>query len=114
MTEYIENLSEPWFSLISLGLKTIEGRKNKGIFKEMKIGDIITWTNNDFLSRKIRTQILEKKVYDTFQKYLETEGLINCLPGINDIESGLSVYYKYYSKEDEEKYGVISIKLKII
>jgi len=25
-----ENLSEPWFTLISLGLKTVEGRKNKG------------------------------------------------------------------------------------
>lgn len=38
---YTETISEPWFSLISLGLKTVEGRKNKGRFKEMKIGDII-------------------------------------------------------------------------
>jgi hypothetical protein len=30
-----QHLSEPWFSLISLGLKTVEGRKNKNIFKEM-------------------------------------------------------------------------------
>ena len=28
MTTYIKNVSEPWFSLIKLGLKTIEGRLN--------------------------------------------------------------------------------------
>jgi hypothetical protein len=39
--KYVENLSEPWFTLIQLGLKTVEGRKNKGKFKEMKVGDII-------------------------------------------------------------------------
>jgi hypothetical protein len=38
---YIENISEPWFTLISLGLKTVEGRKNKGRFKEMQVGEII-------------------------------------------------------------------------
>jgi ASC-1-like (ASCH) protein len=33
--KYNEHLSEPWFSLISLGLKTVEGRKNKGKFKKV-------------------------------------------------------------------------------
>ncbi len=27
--KYVETLSEPWFTLICLGLKTVEGRKNK-------------------------------------------------------------------------------------
>jgi hypothetical protein len=27
--KYILHLSEPWFTLISLGLKTVEGRKKK-------------------------------------------------------------------------------------
>jgi len=42
--DYTENVSEPWFSLISLGLKTVEGRKNKGRFATMKPGQIIKWT----------------------------------------------------------------------
>jgi ASC-1-like (ASCH) protein len=42
--QYTQHLSEPWFTLISLGLKTVEGRKNKGVFKEMKLGDIVKWT----------------------------------------------------------------------
>ena len=47
-TKYKKNVSEPWFTLISLGIKTIEGRLNKGDFKEINEGDVIKWTNNDF------------------------------------------------------------------
>ena len=112
--QYNENLSEPWFSLISLGLKTVEGRKNKGKFKDMKVGEIITWENNDFLPRKIKTRIIGKTEYNTFEEYLSSEGLNKCLPGINDMDTGLSVYYKYYTKEDEQKYGVIAIKLELV
>lgn len=111
---YIENVSEPWFSLISLGLKTVEGRRNKGRFMEMKIGEIIKWTNSDFSPRSIMTRIVRKTQYKTFREYLENEGLDKCLPSITDINTGLSVYYKYFTKEDEETYGVIAIELKII
>ena len=111
---YVENLSEPWFTLISLGLKTIEGRKNKGVFKEMKVGELIKWENNNFNPRTVTTRITKKTEYPTFKEYLEKEGLDKCLPGIKNIEDGLSVYFKYYTKEDEEKYGVIAIQLELI
>ena len=112
--EYEEHLSEPWFSLISLGLKTIEGRKNKGKFKDMKVGDKIIWYNNDYKERKIKTIIKSKREYNTFKEYLEGEGLERCLPGIPTLEHGLSVYFKFYSKQDEENYGVVAIEVKII
>lgn len=113
---YKEHLSEPWFSLILLGLKTVEGRKNKGKFKDMKIGEIIQWTNSDFVERKVMTRIIDKAEYPTFEKYLETEGLDKCLPGMENfgLEHGLSVYFKYYTKEDEKNYGVIAIKIELV
>jgi ASC-1-like (ASCH) protein len=111
---YREHLSEPWFSLINLGLKTVEGRKNKGRFKDMKVGDIIEWYNEDFKPRKMKTIITGKSEYKTFEEYLTTEGLENCLPGIPTMEHGLSVYYKYFTKEDEAEYGVVAIQIKNI
>jgi ASC-1-like (ASCH) protein len=51
--KYNEHLSEHWFTVIFLGLKTVEGRKNKGKFKEMQVGDIIQWYNDDFKERYI-------------------------------------------------------------
>ena len=110
----MEYLSEPWFTLISLGLKTVEGRKNKGRFKEMKVGDIVEWTNDDFKPRKVLTRITEKKNYKTFEEYLRKEGLQKCLPGMPSIEHGLSVYFKYFTKEDEAKYGVTAIRIQVI
>jgi len=111
---YIEHLSEPWFTLISLGLKTVEGRKNKGKFKDMKVGDIIKWTNDDFKHRNVLTKVVGKEVYETFAEYLESEGLDKCLPGIPTLEHGLSVYFKYFTKEDEAEFGVVAIKLELI
>jgi len=114
ITDYTENVSEPWFSLISLGLKTVEGRKNKGRFATMKPGQIIKWTNEDFKSRYVLTKIVRVKTYDTFEDYLREEGLESSLPSINDIETGLSVYFKYFTKEDESQYGVIAIQIEKI
>jgi len=111
---YTENLSEPWFSLISLGLKVVEGRKNKGRFYDMKIGDIVEWTNEDFLPRSVFTKITNKKYYKTFEEYLKKEGLQKCLPGMPDMKHGLSVYFKYFTKEDELKYGVVAIQFELL
>lgn len=113
-TNYKENLSEPWFSLISLGLKTVEGRKNKGRFKEMQVGDIVQWTNNDFKERSVLTKITGKTEYKTFEEYLEAKGLDKCLPGIPTLEHGLSVYFKYFTKEDEVAFGVVAISLELV
>jgi len=112
--DYSENLSEPWFSLISLGLKTVEGRKNKGKFKEMRVGDIVEWTNENFLKRQCLTKITGKAEYKTFAEYLETEGLDKCLPGMPTLEHGLSVYFKYFTKEEEAEFGVVAIHLELI
>lgn len=109
-----ETVSEPWFTLIKLGHKTVEGRLNVGRFKHFKEGDIITWTNLNFGKRTIETKVVYTKVYKTFKEYLESEELENALPGIDNIAMGLDVYYKYYSKEDERKNGVIAIKLQIV
>ena len=64
---YIESILEPWFSLILLGLKTVEGRKNKGRFTDMKIGDIVEWKNNDFKPRSVLTRVTGKAEYPTFK-----------------------------------------------
>ena len=114
MTEYNKNLSEPWFSLIKLGIKKCEGRLNKGDFNQMKKGDCIKFVNNDFgFLRSFYVKIKSKHYYNSFQEYLENETLDKCLPGIENIEDGVKIYYKYYSKEDEKKYKIVAIKFSL-
>lgn len=107
MTSYEKNLSEPWFSLVKLNIKTVEGRLNKGDFSNMNIGDFILFTNNELgFERKCKMEIKNISYYDNFQIYLENETLEKCLPGIDNIEQGLNVYYKYYEKKDELEYKI--------
>ena len=107
MSIYEKNLSEPWFSLIKLRIKKVEGRLNKGNFANMNIGDFILFTNNELgFERKFIIEIKNISYYDNFEIYLENETLEKCIPGIDTIEDGLKVYYKYYKKSDELEYKI--------
>ncbi len=110
---YSKNVSEPWFSLISLKLKTVEGRLNKGDFKEMQVGDTIEWTNTELGTRSFKTRVVRKTLYKSFKEYLDSEDINRCLPGI-DAAHGPDIYYKYYTVEDEQKYGIVAIELEKI
>ncbi len=114
MEKYTLSVDEPWFSLISLKLKTIEGRLNKGLFKKMEIGDIVKWTNDKFGSRSVLTKIINKTEYKTFEEYLTDKTLEKCLPSIKEMNNGLGVYFTYYTKEQESEFGVVAITLEVI
>lgn len=59
-----------------------------------------------------KTKIVGITKYKTFEDMIKNEGLKNTLPGYKRVDKGVNeVYYKYYTKQDEEKYGVIAIKL---
>ena len=100
MKTYEKHLSEPWFSLIKIGKKNVEGRINKGDFAIMEKGDIIIFQNNDFgFMRKIMVEITETRFYNSFKEYLTFENLSNCLPSIYTIEEGECIYYNFYKKK---------------
>lgn len=80
----------------------------------MKDGDIVEWTNDSIIPRSVQTRITGKAVYPTFREYLETEGLDKCLPGISEMNDGLSIYYKYFTKEEEKEFGVVAIHLELV
>ena len=117
-TIYKEHLSEPWFSLILLGLKTCEGRLHKHRFQTYKVGDIIMWYNDDFgKTRFVMTEITHTYVMETFEDFLKDNshgGLKDALPGMPSVSHGLEVYYKYFTKEEEAEFGVVAIKLELV
>ena len=108
-TPITKELSEPWFTLVQLGLKTIEGRLDKNQFK---IGDTITFYNNDIFYRSCTVKITNITKHKTFREYLTFYNLQDCLPGICTVEDGLKVYYKYFTKEEEYDKGVIALILR--
>jgi len=112
------NVSEPWFSLIQAGTKSVEGRLAKSRFAEIRAGEIIRWTNEDLknndgkpLLREVITRVSAVVYYPDFEKYLAAERLKNCLPGIRTIKDGVATYHKFYPKEERQKYKVMAIQL---
>ena len=125
-TYYEKGVQEPWFSLIKKGIKSVEGRLNKGDFSRMKVGDIVTWTNSikkvksgktKIINRKFKTKIIGIGNYSSFYELIKTERLKNTLPTpeLKTIQQGVDdVYYKFYSPKDEREKGVKAIRLRVI
>lgn len=114
--KYVKNVSEPWFTLIGEGVKTVEGRLCKGDFAQISIGDTIVWTNDEIgeIIRSVKTQVVDIRHYSSFKKYLQSETLKKCLPtpGIRTIKQGVAVYRQFYSTQMEKEFGICAIHIK--
>lgn len=115
--KHMKNLSEPWFSLIKLGIKKVEGRLNKGAFAKLKKGDYMTFVNYDFKTTRTCTiKITSTHVYTSFREYLEKETIEKCLPSMDNVEDGIKVYQTYFPnwKKDEKEHGVVAVRFLVL
>ncbi|MFO7807444.1 MAG: ASCH domain-containing protein [Candidatus Moraniibacteriota bacterium] len=99
------NVQEPYYDYIINGQKTIEGRLNKGKFSLMQIGDHLL-INNEF-----KCKIKRKTNYKSFQSMIESEGVKSVVPDKKGIQEATNVYYNFFTKEQEQKFGVVAIKI---
>eukprot|EP00386_Alphamonas_edax_P011330 GDKI01035957.1.p1 GENE.GDKI01035957.1~~GDKI01035957.1.p1 ORF type:complete len:124 (-),score=19.53 GDKI01035957.1:46-417(-) len=109
---YREHLSEPWFSVVKSGKKTSEGRLDKGVFAEMQPGDRIDFWHET--SGEFSVEVVSKQKYSSFYTMLEGETLGKTLPveHIRTLEEGVNVYYGFYKQEDEQRMGVVAVRVK--
>ena len=103
-------IKEPSFTLIKNGIKKVEGRLFKNTFCNIKSNDVILFRNNN---RYIKTQVVKVTYYKNFYEMLLNEGIKNVTPLSDNINDSLSIYRKIYRQDNENKYGVIAIHLKI-
>ena len=74
MMEYQANLQSPYYEYVRDGLKTVEGRINRGKWKQMMVGDMIVFNGT------IKVRNVRKIYYDTFKDLLKREGLKETVP----------------------------------
>lgn len=100
-------LSEPYFSQLQNGTKTVEWRTGKN-FEQYKIWDIIIFKNRHRILKKTITNITK---YSSLEDYLDQEGVNNCLPWENSKEKAIEIYNKIpWYKEKIKKYWIIAFK----
>ena len=111
MVHFMQLHQEP-FDAIKSGKKTIEMRLNDERRKELRVGDSIEFTNR-FTLEKLEVSVENIYYFDTFEELYKHFDKISLgykedeIPNPKDMDI-------YYSKEQQEKYGVIAIKIKVV
>ncbi len=97
------------FRKISNGLQTIESRVNDEKRRQLAVGDEIEFALRDDPNQKFTAKVEELIVRPTFSELFDTNP-----PAAfgGETKEDLMGIFRYYSKEEEEKYGVVGIRLK--
>jgi ASC-1-like (ASCH) protein len=97
------------FEQIKNGSKTIEVRLNDEKRQQIKVGDEIEFSSRSEPEDKITTKVVNLLYFPTFSK------LFDAYPpevfGATSKEELVGIY-KYYTIEEEKRYGVVGIKIK--
>lgn len=110
---HLMHVEDNWLGKILAGEKVVEGRLYDEKRRRMSIGDCIIFKSNS-TGREVYAYVKYLRVYPSFRNMILAEGLNRVLPGVRSIDEGVKVYYKYYSKGDEERYGVLAIGLGLL
>jgi ASC-1-like (ASCH) protein len=104
------------------GKKVVEGRLAKGKFLNFKVGDLIKLREDIYengvevktIHNRLTTKITDIKHFSTFREMLEKIDYQKALPRASSVDDAVNEYAKYYSSEDEKKFGVIAIYFEVV
>lgn len=111
--KYIMKLNPKYFEFMKNGTKRIEIRLNDEKRKNLKIGDVIVFQKESELKEELYTQIVNLRVKRNFKELIENLEISEYSDKSESEENFLHDLYKFYTKEQEEKYGVVGIQIKI-
>ena len=103
-------LQPKYFDYILNGTKRIEIRLNDEKRKLLTVGDYIEFTNK-VTNEKLLVEVIDLFKYNSFEELYKHFNKIEIGYSINE-EANPKDMENYYSKEEQEKYGVLGIKIK--
>ena len=113
--KHIMRLNDSPFSLIQSGRKTIELRLYDEKRQAICVGDQIEFVHSADNSRKLLCTVLALHVFDSFKSLYESLPLLKC--GYTEEDVSTAAYTdmeEYYSAEQQQRYGVVGIEIKIV
>lgn len=112
--EHIMKLKAIYFDKIKCGEKIYEIRLNDEKRSLINIGDTLKFKKEPEQMEEITTKVEDLIHFKSFSE------MLNILPldmiGFKNesADKVLEIYRKFYSTQDEEKYGVLAIKVKVL
>ena len=108
------NLNPIYFDLIKSGKKVLEGRLNDDKRKIFNVGDKITFYKEPEKTVTMQAIILDKYLFNNFDEMANELDKSKLGFENKTKEEMIKVYRTIYTLEDENKYGVVIFKIKVI
>lgn len=112
---YFMKLNPEPFGKIKSKIKTIELRLNDEKRQMLKINDEIEFSDTEDNNNKILTKVVDIYHFSSFKELYDTLPLLKCGYTVETIHMATHKDMdKYYSKENQKKYGVVGIEIELI
>lgn len=102
------HLESEIFDLVNNNIKDIEIRLNDEKRKKLKVGDIINIVNRES-NKSINVKIINLEYFQSFNECINNYDLNRLYNNKITCNEFIQLLYKFYTKEDEIKYGVVAI-----
>ena len=109
---HVMKLQEKYFNYIKYGTKIYEIRLNDEKRKNINKGDLIEFQKEPLKEEKIIYEVEDLEYFNDFKELTDKIDIKLLASSEETIQSLLDSLSKFYKKEDQDKYGVVAIKLK--
>ena len=110
--QVVSGLQKQFFDMVCAGRKIYEGRVNDEKRRQINVGDFYVFALEPQRDLTVKTQVVDKLYFKDFEEYCNV--LKPREVGFTNKDEMLAEYNKFYSKEDQKKYGVVAFKLKLV
>ena len=112
--EHKLKLQETYYNYMKNGTKQIELRLYDEKRKLINVSDIIKFYKEPNLEEYFMTEVVEILKFNDFREMIDNLKIEELADEILTKDELLSTLEKYYSKEKQEKYGTLGIRIKLI
>lgn len=107
-------LQPEYFNFILNGTKRIEIRLNDEKRQNIKLGDKIKFLKESDLNESFEAQVIGLLRYNSFEEMFKDYDISILSDKSMTKEELISVLEQFYTKEKQEKYGVLGIRIELI
>lgn len=104
-------LADAPFDLISSGKKTVEVRLYDEKRKQISVGDTIEFFRLNGKGGSVKARVVALYNFDSFKALFESALYTKTGSGELSVADAAESMYKYYTKEQENHYGVLGMEI---
>ena len=111
---FVSHLDADVFEVVKNGSKKVEVRVYDEKRRKMKIGDELIFLKRPLEKEKIVTKIVGLKIYNNFIELVKDYEMKELYLSEFSKEDFVKLLERFYSEEEQEKYGVVAIEFEVV